>query len=214
MPKTPKGPRASGGSHWGRRIFTLVVVLLFAAVLYAFNKTFQPFHGDGSGAVAVTIPESSDAAGVAKLLAAKGVIDSARFFELKATISGDRSKFRPGEYTLKKGMTNGAVIAALTKVPETRAEAPSVDVTIVEGPSIKENDPVVKKSEKVDGSYAKAADSSAVLKRIRDLGAPKGTKSAEGFLFPATYKLRSARRRRSSSTSSSTRSATTSRASP
>jgi uncharacterized YceG family protein len=190
MPKTPKGPRASGGSHWGRRIFTLVVVLLFAAVLYAFNKTFQPFHGDGSGAVAVTIPESSDAAEVAKLLAAKGVIDSARFFELKATISGDRSKFRPGEYTLKKGMTNGAVITALTKVPETRAEAPSVDVTLVEGPSIKENDPVVKKSEKVDGSYAKAADSAAVLKRIRALGAPKGTKSAEGFLFPATYKLK------------------------
>ena len=63
-------------------------------------------------------------------------------------------------------------------------------MTLVEGPSIKENDPVVKKSEKVDGSYAKAADSSAVLKRIRELGAPKGTKTAEGFLFPATYKLK------------------------
>jgi UPF0755 protein len=66
---------------------------------------------------------------------------------------------------------------------------PTVDVTLVEGPSIKENDPVVKKSEKVEGSYAKAADSAAVLKRIRELGAPKGTKTAEGFLFPATYKL-------------------------
>ena len=86
-------------------------------------------------------------------------------------------------------MTNGAVIDALTKVPEAPSAAPTVDVTLVEGPSIKENDPVVKKSEKVDGSYAKAADSSAVLKRIRDLGAPKGTKTAEGFLFPATYKL-------------------------
>ena len=29
-----------------------------------------------------------------------------------------------------------------------------------------------------------------MLKRIRELGAPKGTKTAEGFLFPATYKLK------------------------
>ena len=86
-------------------------------------------------------------------------------------------------------MTNSAAIDALTKVPEGPKPVETVDVTLVEGPSIKENDPVVKKSEKVEGSYAKAADSSAVLKRIRDLGAPKGTKTAEGFLFPATYKL-------------------------
>src|SRR4029078_13104468 len=107
MPKTPKGPRTSGGSHWGRWISTLIVVLLFAAVLYAINQTFQPFHGDGSGSVQVTIPENSDVSEVAKLLAAKGVIDSGRFFELNATISGERSKFRPGDYTFKQNMTNG-----------------------------------------------------------------------------------------------------------
>jgi len=188
-PKTPKGPRTGGGAHWGRRIFTLIVILIFAAVLYAFYETFQPFHDEGSGSVAVVIPQNTDAAGVAKLLAAKGVVDSARFFELNATISGERGNLRPGRYTFKQGMTNSAVIEALTKVPEGPKPIKTVDVTLVEGPSIKENDPVVKKSEKVDGSYAKAAASSAVLKRVRNLGAPKGTKTAEGFLFPATYKL-------------------------
>jgi uncharacterized YceG family protein len=167
----------------------LIVVLLFAAVLYALNQTFQPFHGDGSGSVQVTIPENSDVSEVAKLLAAKGVIDSERFFELNATISGERGKFRPGEYTFKQGMTNGAVIDQLTKLPESPKARPTVDVTLVEGPSIKENSPVVADSKKVEGSYAKAADSAAVLKRIRELGAPKGTKTAEGFLFPATYTL-------------------------
>jgi UPF0755 protein len=73
--------------------------------------------------------------------------------------------------------------------PESRKARPTVDVTLVEGPSIKENSPVVAESKKVEGSYAKAADSAAVLKRIRELGAPKGTKTAEGFLFPATYTL-------------------------
>ncbi len=45
------------------------------------------------------------------------------------------------------------------------------------------------RSHKVTGSYMKAATSSAVLKKIRKLGAPKRTKTPEGFLFPATYTL-------------------------
>jgi UPF0755 protein len=48
---------------------------------------------------------------------------------------------------------------------------------------------VVDKSGKVKGSYLKAAGSRRVLRRIRSLGAPKGTRTAEGFLFPATYKM-------------------------
>jgi uncharacterized YceG family protein len=47
----------------------------------------------------------------------------------------------------------------------------------------------VDKSKKVEGSYAKASASKATLQRIRELGAPKGTKTAEGFLFPATYEM-------------------------
>jgi uncharacterized YceG family protein len=87
-------------------------------------------------------------------------------------------------------MTNGDVIAALTKVPDAPKAVATVSVTIVEGPSRKENAKVVDDSKKVEGSYAKASSSDAVLKRIRELGAPKGTKTAEGFLFPATYELK------------------------
>ena len=88
----------------------------------------------GEGNVAVTIPEGADAGEVGKLLAAKQVIDSARYFELNATISGDRGNLRPGKYTLKKGMKNGDVIAALTKAPAAATPAPTVKLTIVEGP--------------------------------------------------------------------------------
>ncbi len=188
-PKTPKGPRPSGGAHWGRRIFALVALVVIIAALYVVNATFQPFHGDGEGRVAVTIPENSDAAAVGKILEEQGVIDSARFFELHATISGDRGDLRPGRYNLKKGMKNGAVIDALTTVPETTKAVETVDVTLIEGPSRKENAPVVDDSGKVEGDYARASSSKATLRRIRELGAPKGTKTAEGFLFPATYTL-------------------------
>ena len=158
-PKTPKGPRPSGGAHWGRRIFAVVALVVIIAALYVVNATFQPFHGDGEGRVAVTIPENSDAAAVGKLLEEQGVIDSARFFELHATISGDRGDLRPGRYNLQKGMKNGAVIDALTTVPETPKAAETVDVTLIEGPSRKENAPVVDDSGKVEGEYARASSS-------------------------------------------------------
>jgi len=188
-PKTPRSTPTGGGRHWGRRIFAGLALLLLLAVVYAANKTFQPFHGDPGQAVALDIPADSDAAAIGKLLEAKGVVDSARFFEVKATISGDRGDLRPGHYTLRENMSNGDAIAALTKVPDAPTAPKTVTLTLLEGPSRRENAPVVDDSKKVTGSYAKASASKATLKRIRALGAPKGTKTAEGFLFPATYTL-------------------------
>lgn len=189
-PATPRaGVGQGGGARWGRRALMLVVVAVIAVGAYVANATFQPFHGDASQSVRVTIPENSDADAVGKILADAGVVDSARFFVLNATVNGDRGDLRPGDYTLKKGMSNGEAITALTTPPEEATPVPTVDLTLVEGPSRRENAPVVDKSEKVSGEYAKASGSKATLARIRELGAPKGTKTAEGFLFPATYTL-------------------------
>jgi uncharacterized YceG family protein len=82
-----------------------------------------------------------------------------------------------------------AVLKQLTTPPKARKAPPTVKVRFTEGPSLKEMAPLVDRSHKVTGSYAKAATSAAVLKKIRKLGAPKGTKTPEGFLFPATYTL-------------------------
>jgi UPF0755 protein len=182
--------RGTGNGHWGRRIFAVLAVLVLVGLLYVANATFQPFHGDPEAAtVAVTIPENSDAGQIGDILAEAGVVDSATFFELSATIDGSRGSLRPGEYELQKGMSNDAVIAELTKVPEAPTPTPTVTLTLVEGPSRRENAPVVNKSKKVKGDYAKASASKSALQRIRKLGAPKGTKTTEGFLFPATYEL-------------------------
>lgn len=188
-PPVRTGGGSGGGSRWGRRALMLVVIVVLVALVYVANATFQPFHGDGEGAVKVSIPENSDAGKVGDILADAGVVDSARFFVLNATVNGSRGDLRPGDYTLKKGMSNEEAIAALTKEPEVATPEPTVDVTLVEGPSRLENAPVVKKSKKVEGDYQKASASKTTLSRIRELGAPKGTKTAEGFLFPATYTL-------------------------
>jgi uncharacterized YceG family protein len=186
-PAPRRPPRAPRTRHWGRRLFALLALAAIVVALYAINATFQPFHGDGTGSVRVKIPSGADAGQIGDLLEAKGVVDSSRFFVLNATVTGRRGGMRPGNYTLRQGMTNGAAIDALTQGPKVKV-VPTTNVTIPEGPSIREEAPKIDKAS-FTGSYAKAANSAATLRAIRKLGAPKRTKSAEGFMFPATYTL-------------------------
>jgi uncharacterized YceG family protein len=186
--RTPP-PAAPRSSHWGRRIGAVIAFAVIAGALYVINGVFQPFHGDPSGAVQVTVPQGADAGEIGDLLAARGVIDNATFFEINATVSGKRGDLRPGHYVFQKGMSNGDVVDLLTTPPKARKPPPTVKVTFTEGPSRKEMAPLVDRSKKVEGAYLKATSAPAVLKRIRRFGAPKGTKTPEGFLFPATYTL-------------------------
>jgi UPF0755 protein len=188
-PPPRKRQRATGEGHWGRRIFAVVALVVILAALYAINGVFQPFHGDGHGAVQVTVPAGADSGQIADLLHRKGVIKSATFFEVDATITGKRGDLRPGRYVFHRDAKYSAVLSQLTTPPKARKAPPTVNVRFTEGPSLKEMAPLVNHSHKVTGNYLKAARSKAVLKRIRKLGAPKGTKTPEGFLFPATYTL-------------------------
>ena len=161
--------------------------MLLAVALYALNATFQPLHGDGDGAVQVSVPEGANAGRIGTLLEQRGVVDSSTFFQVNATVTGRRGKLRPGNYTLLKGMTNGAALDALVQGPKAKV-VKTVDVTVPEGLSIREAAPIVDKGP-LEGSYLKAARSDRTLRKLRALGAPSGTRSAEGFLFPATYTL-------------------------
>jgi UPF0755 protein len=183
----PRRPPRQHSRHWGRRILAVLALAAIGFALYAINSTFQPFRGDSTGAVKVKIPSGADAGQIGDILEAKGVVDSSRFFVLNATVTGRRGGMRPGNYTLQKGMSNGAAIDALTKGPKVKV-VPTTNVTIPEGPSIREEAPKIDKAS-FTGSYEEAANSPATLRAIRKLGAPKGTKTAEGFMFPATYSL-------------------------
>jgi UPF0755 protein len=172
--------------RWVRRFVVLLLILALAAVAVFAVMLYQPFHGKGYDAVVVRIPAGSSAGDIGDLLASKDVVDSGFFFALRARLGGDRGKLRAGTYTLKRSMPYKDALAALTEAPKA---APTIDVTLPEGPSRRELAPRVKQAG-VRGSYVKASESSKLLKP-RNYGAPKGTKSLEGFLFPDTYQLRS-----------------------
>jgi UPF0755 protein len=184
--RPPPAPRVRRGS-WRRRVGALMALVAIGVALYAINGTFQPFHDEGFGSVVVQVPEGADAGRIGDILAERGVVDGGMFFQLNATLTGRRGSLRSGEYTLRRGMSNGDAITALTKGPKVKV-VPTVDVTVPEGPSIRETAPIVDKGP-LEGKYLKAATADRVIRRVRRLGAPRGTRTAEGFLFPATYTL-------------------------
>ncbi|HET9677507.1 MAG TPA: endolytic transglycosylase MltG [Solirubrobacterales bacterium] len=162
------------------RIFA-VVALLF--VLWFLNALFQPFHGDGSGHVAVTIPKGASVSEIGDLLGEKGVIDSSTFFQIRTRLEGKSSNLYSGHFTLAHGMSYAAALDALSTPPVKR----TLTVTIPEGYSRPQAAQLVEE-DGVPGSYTKATVKSKYLHPAQYGG--KGAKDLEGFLFPDTFELK------------------------
>jgi UPF0755 protein len=171
-----------------RRLLLLFPLALIIAAAWFANAVMQPFvKGDGGTPVAVTIPAGAGDSDVARVLAQRGVINSKFFFSLRFRVSGKRDKIKAGTFTLRRDMPYGAAIDALTGNP---AAAPTLKVTIPEGRSIREAVPLVR-SAGLKGSYLQATSRSPrSITTLRRYGAPRGTSTLEGFLFPATFELR------------------------
>ena len=184
-PAAPRRDRFRANHSRAGRILSVVAIVLAAALIWFLVELFQPFHGSGHGSVKVTIPAHSSSSQIGDLLERDGVISSSFFFELRATLAGERSDLRPGTYHLQLAMSYGDVLGILTTVP---APAKVTNLTITEGRTRRQIDGLLR-SQGVRGSYLAATRHSRVLNPSR-YGATRGTPSLEGFLFPSTYQLR------------------------
>jgi len=162
------------------RIFAVVAALFF---LWFLNALFQPFHGDGSGKVQVTIPKGSSVSEVGDLLADEDVIDNSTLFQARVTLAGKRSEIYSGNFTLASNMSYGAAIDALSVPPVKR----TVTVTIPEGYTRSQAAQVAEEAG-VLGDYTKATLKSRYLDPAEYGG--KNAKDLEGFLFPDTFELK------------------------
>ncbi len=175
---------ASGILGRARRHPLLIVAIVIALLLVWFLwALFQPFHGDGSGRVAVTIPKGASVSEVGDLLGDKGVIDSSTMFQIRATIGGQRSELYPGRYTLAEGMSYGAALDALSTPPVKRV----LTVTIPEGYSRSQAAQLVEE-DGLEGDYTKETVRSRYLDPAQYGG--KDAKDLEGFLFPDTFEMK------------------------
>ena len=184
---TPAGPARRRRITPGRRIVALLAIAVLAVVVIGTLLLVQPFGSVEGSQVRINIPAGSGAGDIGEQLAKEGVVDSAFFFRVRATLSGKRDSLRSGRHTLRKDMTYGSAIAALS-VPDTTAKRPTVNVTIPEGRSRREIAPIAGKAG-LRGSYMEASSRfRGALDPFR-YDAPRGTRSLEGFLYPATYEL-------------------------
>lgn len=154
------------------------IALLAVAVVWFLWSLYQPFHGSGSGRVAVSIPRSSSVGDIGSLLEKKGVISSSFFFGARATLSGKRGDLKPGRYVLKKDMSYGDVIDRLSAGPPANV----ITVVVPEGRSRRE---IAASLQGLTGNYLAATK----RKPPKGYGA-SGASDLEGFLFPATYQMR------------------------
>jgi UPF0755 protein len=169
---------------WIGRIVSLIALVLGGALIWFLVSLFQPFAGSPHGRITVTIPARYTSGQIGKLLASDGVISSSFFFELRATLDGERSGMRAGTYHLQLGMTYSKVLSVLTTPPPA---AKVTELTISEGQTRAAVDKLLR-SQHVRGSYLAATRRSKLLDPRR-YGARRSPLSLEGFLFPSTYQL-------------------------
>jgi uncharacterized YceG family protein len=186
-PHTPPPAKAKiPGRHRVRnRVLSVLALVLAAALIWFCVELFQPFHGSGHGRITVRIPPHSSSSQVGDLLEREGVVASGFFFDLRATLAGDRGKLMAGTYHLKLDMSYGAALKTLTTAPPA---AKVTNVTIVPGRTRRQVDALLR-SQGIRGSYLAASRRSPLLP-LTAYGAPRKTPSLEGFLFPDTYQLR------------------------
>ena len=175
---------ASGGRSWRGRVGALLALIVAAALIWFAVGLFEPLRGSSHGQITVTVPAKATSSQIGDLLARDGVIDSSFFFQLRATLAGERSSLRAGLYHLGLGMSYGAVLTALTRAP---AGAKVSTLTITEGRT-RQYVAARLKAQHLGSSYLAATRSSPLI-NWHVYGLRHAPPSLEGVLFPDTYQL-------------------------
>ena len=182
--KRPRAPRSRRRGRWRARLGALIVFVAVAALVWFLIELFQPLGTSPHGSVTVVIPPNSSTKEIGTLLERQGVIAHGFFFQLRATLGGERGDLRSGTYHLQHDMSYGSVLDTLSKPPHA---APTTQLTISEGHTRAYVSALLRK-QKIKGNYLAATRHSRLLDPRR-YGAPRNTPSLEGFLFPDTFTL-------------------------
>lgn len=137
--------------------------------------------GDGDQTrVRITIRRGSPFREAADSLAASGVIEHPRLFGFYAARRGLDRNMRYGTYIIRRGSSWNEVLTALQQ-----GQGIVSRVTIPEGWPIFEMIPVLSKALEVPAESLEVAVRDTLL--LQRVGAPLGTETLEGYLFPDTY---------------------------
>lgn len=190
-PRPPRRPKRRRGGA-GRAILALVLLVVLAAAVVGsvgWYRYLRPENDVVAGkTIEVTIEKGSGTAAIARTLVTAGVVSNSQMFRWQAKRAGADGKLKAGEYKFSTGMPNELVLEKLQKGPD----IVYYDVVIPEGFTAKQVAARFAKRAKLDEDVLL----DLVLKRAEQFSAKhpylKGAYagSMEGFLFPATYRVK------------------------
>jgi UPF0755 protein len=171
----------------GRRaavIGVLAAILVpFLLVAGWFYLQLEPRGGPGDP-VTITIEEGAGTGQVASQLVSADVVDSSTAFKVWASLTG-AGPYTPGDYQMH---TNLGVRDAISVLKQGPPVTPSADLTLMLPPGLTLNqiaDRVATLPGRNRDTFLQIVNSGVVRSKYM----PAGLRSAEGFLFPDTYRV-------------------------
>jgi UPF0755 protein len=165
------GLGAAGAGAW------LGLRPLVSSIMSSFGAP-DDYTGSGTTPVDVRIPPGATGTRIAALLVDAGVVKSAKAYLDAADDTPGSTGIQPGTYAMKKQMPARAALQALLDPGSRQLKK----VTIPEGSRVTTILAAVAKATGIPRAQLDAA-----AKDTAALGLPAGVKTAEGYLFPATY---------------------------
>ena len=133
--------------------------------------------------VYVVVPKGASIASVSDSLGKYNLIRSKLIFKFAARILGAGSKLQPGSYRIVAGLSNTDIISRLVG----SEFAILFEATFPEGSHIRRVASIAKEKLGLDSAlFVKVATDSAF---VHSLGVPIEARTAEGYLFPDTYRF-------------------------
>lgn len=162
--------------------FAASIAVLLVIILYFVFFLKNPSK-ENAKEIQVIIPKGATAASISDSLAHNDLIRSRLAFKIAARILGMGSHLQPGGYRIAYGLSNTEIISRLSG----RQYAIIFDATFPEGSTMRRMAQIAKEKLNLDSAlFITTAKDTAF---IHSLGVPTEARTAEGYLFPDTYRF-------------------------
>lgn len=167
-----------------KKSLKLLAALAVVCVVSLYVIFFLPNpSAPGAPNVQLIVPRGAVVGAIADSLAAHGLIRSKLAFRLAARLLASAEKIQAGSYLIAYGLTNTEIVSRLTG----REYAIVFEITIPEGSHIRRIASIASAKLGLDSArLVRLAHDAAFLKSLK---LPPEAKSAEGYLFPDTYRF-------------------------
>lgn len=166
-----------------KQVAAIMAVVFALGLAIGLSTWSRPVMGQGEPVV-IMIKNGMTSADIAAVLKNQGIIDNALWFRLLLKVKGRENALQAGEYSLPRGSSSEAVIAMLTSGNTTYRQ-----LTIPEGYTIEQIAKLINERQIGSGATFKEAARQAAPYDYMKEHSPDIIYSAEGYVFPDTYRL-------------------------